>query len=342
MIELAKRGHNVIVYAVLGSYDYSTFSNKTGIRIKPIPLKWQIVPYSSDLVVRRTFIDKVLGRLFNSRFEFPEIEFKFRIFDFLKLENDIELLISIADPHHIHWGVAYAKKRLGVDFPNKWIADCGDPFMMNNQTKSHKLKYEKEERMFCENADFITVPVDKAPESYYLDYRHKFEIIPQGFRFEIPQIDAFKQINSVPSFAFSGTFLADIRNPSKFLDFLCDYDGPFKFVVYTKYMDLINPYIEKLGSRLEIRVQVSRNELLKELKKMDFLLNLENENSPGQIPSKLIDYSIANRPILSVNPNTPNFKKIIAFLGGDYKESLVVENLEKFKIENVVDKFLAL
>ncbi|MAS52207.1 MAG: hypothetical protein CMD20_03275 [Flavobacteriales bacterium] len=342
MIELAKRGYDVTVYAVLGKYDYTLFQQETGIKIKAIPIKWQLIPYSSDLEVRRTFLDKLLGKLLNSRFEFPEIEFKYRIFDVLKKETNIDVLISIADPHHIHWGVARAKEKLKELFPKKWIADCGDPFMMNNHTNDHLLKFEKEERFFCKNVDFITVPVEKAPDSYYPEYKNKFRIIPQGFRFQTPENQVFSPINSTPTFVFAGTFLRDIRNPEKIFEFLSSYKGVFKFVIYTKYLELVDPYMTTLGDKLEIRNQVSREELLSELKKMDFLLNLENENSPGQTPSKLIDYSIANRPILSLQPSKPNLNQLQSFLEGDYSEAYTVKNLEQFKIENVVDKFLDL
>lgn len=342
MIELAKRGHDVTVYAVLGKYDYTSFQEETGIKLQPIPVKWQLVPYSSDLEVRRTLLDKVLGKLLNNRYEFPEIEFKYRMYDILKRETNIDVLISIADPHHIHWGVARAKDKLKELFPKKWIADCGDPFMMNNHTNDHLLKFEKEERLFCEKVDFITVPVEKAPESYYPEYRKKFRIIPQGFRFQMPQNQVFSPINSIPTFVFAGTFLKDIRNPIKIFEFLISYKGAFKFIIYTKYLELVSPYISILGDKIEIRNQVSRIELLDELKKMDFLLNLENENSPGQTPSKLIDYSIANRPILSLQPSNPNLNQLQSFLEGNYSCAYKVKNLEQFKIENVVDKFLDL
>jgi len=342
MTELASRGYDVTVYAVLGKYDYTTFQEETGIKLKHIPIRWQLIPYSSDLEVRRTLLDKVLGKLLNNRFEFPEIEFKYRVCDVLKKERDIDVLISIADPHHIHWGVARAKDKLKDLFPKKWIADCGDPFMMNNHTSNHLLKFEKEERLFCEKVDFITVPVEKAPDSYYPEYRNKFRIIPQGFRFKIPENQVFLPINSTPTFVFAGTFLKDIRNPKKIFEFLISYNGAFKFVIYTKYLELVHPYIPVLGKKVEIRNQVPRKELLDELKKMDFLLNLENENSPGQTPSKLIDYSIANRPILSLQPGNPNFNQLQSFLEGDYSNAYKVKNLEQFKIENVVDKFLDL
>ena len=343
MIELAKRDYDVTVYAVLGKYDYTSFQEKTGIKLKHIPIRWQLITYSSDLEVRRTFLDKMLGKLLNSRFEFPEIEFKYKVYDVLKRETNIDLLISIANPHHIHWGVARAKDKLKEFFSKKWIADCGDPFMMNNLTNDHLLKFEKEERLFCEKADFITVPLENAFKTYYPEYREKFRIIPQGFRFKNPKNQVFLPINSTPTFVFAGTFLKEIRNPKKIFEFLILFKGAFKFVIYTKYLELVNPYVTILGDKLEIRNQVSREELLKELKKMDFLLNLENETIvPSQSPSKLIDYAIANRPILSLQPNSPNLKKLQSFLKGNYSGAYKVKNLEQYKIENVVDKFLSL
>ena len=82
--------------------------------------------------------------------------------------------------------------------------------------------------------------------------------------------------------------------------------------------------------------------MIKEIKKMDFLINIENINLPGQLPSKLIDYAISNRPILSIN--TSNFKSenIIEFLNGNYQSRLVVDNLEDYRIERVTNKFIEL
>ena len=46
--ELARRGHSVTVYAVLGKYDYAEFQRETGIRVKPLPIRWEVHPYTSD------------------------------------------------------------------------------------------------------------------------------------------------------------------------------------------------------------------------------------------------------------------------------------------------------
>ena len=71
-------------------------------------------------------------------------------------------------------------------------------------------------------------------------------------------------------------------------------------------------------------------------------VNIKNINSPNQLPSKLIDYGIAGRPILDVDPQHPDYKQIDEFLSGNYSSALKIDNLEDYHIRNVVDKFEAL
>ena len=78
-IEFSKKGYDVTVYAVLGEYDYSDFMKNNKITVKDIGLKWQHKTYSSDFKIKRALIDKVLGRLFQRFFEFPDIEFYYKI-----------------------------------------------------------------------------------------------------------------------------------------------------------------------------------------------------------------------------------------------------------------------
>jgi hypothetical protein len=72
---------------------------------------------------------------------------------------------------------------------------------------------------------------------------------------------------------------------------------------------------------------------------MDFLVNISNAHSPNQLPSKLIDYGIAGRPILDINPQNPDTKLIDNFLDGDYSKALKIDHLEKYHISAVVKKF---
>lgn len=341
--ELARQGHDVTVYAVLGKYDYSQFEQKYKVQVKKIPIRFQCHPYTSDGTDTRVFIDKVLGKLFGKLLEFPNIEFKYRIVKIIKQEKKFDLLISIADPHHIHWGCSKAKEKLPLNFPTVWIADCGDPFMANVDNKFHLKYYAKYERQFCELCDYITVPVKEAIKAYFPEFQDKIKVIPQGFLFRYPLTETNNYIkNKVPTFAYAGIFYKDIRHPGIFLDFLCTLNFEFKFVIYTKYKELVLPYQSKLKEKLILKDPISRDKLLLELEKMDFLVNIENENSPSQIPSKLIDYAIANRPILSIN--NLNFKAEIVhdFLKGDYNERFIVHDLQQYQIANVVNEFLML
>ena len=340
--EFARCGHEVVVYAVLGKYNYEDFEKNNNIRVKPIVIKSQIKPYTSDGISSRTFIDKVLGRLFGKLLEFPYIEFKSIVPKIIDNEKDVDLLISIGDPHHIHWGCAKSKLNNPKTFPKKWIADCGDPFMENGSTKSHFNYFAKNEKLFGNLCDYITVPHEGAKAGYYPEFREKIRVIPQGFEFDLLEEGKIPVENKVITFAYTGVFLKDIRNPRLFLDYLVTLDQDFKFVVYTPYTDLILSYKEKLGDKLELRSVVKRSELLKVLKTMDFLVNIENLNSPTALPSKLIDYAICKRPILSINPENINKKNIDCFLNKDYTNQFIVKKIDQYHISNVAQRFIDL
>jgi hypothetical protein len=340
--ELARLGHEVTVYAVLGNYNYSDFTKKYAITIKNIPLRWQRKTYNSDGVKEKNLLDQIMGKLLGKIFEFPNIEFKYIIPLIFKNETKADLLISIADPHQIHWGCAKAKIKKPSVFPKNWIADCGDPFMANNTTKNHFKYFSKNEKLFCSLCNFITVPVNEAINAYYPEFKDKIHIIPQGFSFELPLIKTNTEPNNIPTFAYAGTFYKDIRNPTLFLDYLSKLKINFKFIIYTNFKELVIPYKKILKNKLEIKDTVERNQLIDELKKVDFLINLENVNSPNQAPSKLIDYSIISKPILSINTTSIDEKLINAFLSGDYTKQYIVKNIEQYHISNIANKFLSL
>jgi glycosyltransferase involved in cell wall biosynthesis len=336
--ELARRGHSVTVYAVLGRYNYADFQKETGIVIKPIPICWELHPYSSDGDSKRTLIDKIMGRLLR-KFEFPLFEFYYRITKIIRDEANYDVLISIADPHHIHWGCARAKARHPEKFPKTWIADCGDPFMKNGTTKEHLSFFARYERLFCKECDYITVPIENAKDAYFPEFRDKIRVIPQGFDFDLSAVGKTQPKNDVPTFAFAGMFYADIRNPRLLLDYLCTVNRDFRFYVYTRFNSLLVDYTDRLKGKLIVKQPIKRTELIEVLRTMDFLVNIKNANSPNQLPSKLIDYGIAGRPILDVDPQMPDYAQIDAFLNGDYSTALKIDNLEQYHISNVTAKF---
>jgi hypothetical protein len=338
--EFGRRGHEVCLYAVLGKFDYSGFESEFKVKVRPIPIKWMLHPYNSDNDQKRKLIDQVLGRMLR-KLEFPNLELRWRVEEILEKEHDYDALITIADPHQIHWGAAKYRKRHPEKFPGVWIADCGDPFMLNGANSGHLKFFERFERDFCEMCDVITVPAEQAKLGYYQEYRNKIEVIPQGFNFEMDR-ELSEPVNPVRTFAYAGTFYKDIRNPKAFLEYLTSKEIDFKFEVFSPHNDQITTFKSLLGDRLVLRKPLPRTALIEELKTKDFLVNFENVNSPAQVPSKLIDYAICGRPILSVNPIRPDFSNIDRFLEGDYSGQYTFENLEQYHISNVAQRFVDL
>ena len=339
--ELSTRGHSVTLFAVLGSYNYLSFSKKYNIKIKPINIYYQSKPYNSDGFKKRHLIDKIFGRLLGKIFEFPNIEFKNRIPEIFKDENKFDMLISISDPHHIHWGCAKAKIKYPENFPNTWIADSGDPFMENGKTKDHYKYYSKYEKEFCSLCDYITVPIKQAKLAYYKDFHYKIKVIPQGFKFKLND-KVSNPSNDIVTFLFAGTFVPRIRNPQLFFEYLCSIPIQFKFYIFTPYTNLIDKYIESLKDKIVVKDFIPRNDLMSFMKKMDFVINFENSNAESQLPSKLIDYAISKKPILSINCENIDYQKIDEFLHRNFSKQLIIKDVKKYHIENIVDQFLSL
>nr|MDJ0646053.1 hypothetical protein [Flavobacteriaceae bacterium] len=115
----------------------------------------------------------------------------------------------------------------------------------------------------------------------------------------------------------------------------------FKFIIYTQKIDLILPYVDKAGTKIELRKYVPRKQLIQELSRMDFVINFNNETK-NQLPSKLIDYYLTKRPILSLDSSGFSVEIVDEFLEGDYSNRYIHENPEQYKIENITKDFLNL
>ena len=337
--ELARQGHKVILYAVLGKYNYSAFEVEHQVKVKNIG-SMLFATYNSDEKIRNNLIDKILNKLLNRIIEYPDIELVFRIHRIIMLEKHVDIIISIASPFPIHWGCALSKSINKKTFPKIWIADCGDPYMGNHFIK-HPFYFKYLEKWFCRMTDHIVVPFEGAIEGYYSEFRNKIRVIPQGFRFDNIRLCLSALKNDVPTFAYAGVFYQGIRNPTPFLDYISTLNKRFKFVVYTKNVGFIEPYIKVLGNKIEIRNYVPREELLYELSKMDFLLNFENSTNIHS-PSKLIDYAMVKKPILNVPVNDLPVSTFNEFLEGDYRNQFIVHNIEQYNITNVARQFSAL
>ena len=340
--ELSRQGHSVTVYSPLKGSDYSDLISNYPMTLKDIPIHWE----SFSLGKNRLFNlgVRAFNRLSSLLFEYPNCEFVHLIPKLLQKEKGktYDLLISIAQPHAVHWGVNSALKE-NPSLAKTWIADCGDPYMgCKTDTFKKPFYFKYIEKSFCRHCDYIAVPITEAIPSYYPEFKEKIKVIPQGFDFS----DSIKGTvsytkNDFPTFTFAGSIIPGIRDPRGLLEWLSTRPEQFRFHIFTNRQNLLKQFKDLMNGKLILHKFIPRPELLEFMKGCDFLLNLENGTSV-QTPSKLIDYALCNRPILSVNSNNLDTEKIAEFLCGDYHQKMDDIDISAYDIRNVARQFLDL
>lgn len=337
--ELARRGHEVTVYFPAEGRDYSTFERDNHMLIKDLgsisKITVQLKGKRFEFIIRR-----IIRRALQLVFEWPEIFLMFKVIQKLKTEGKSDLLISVAVPHPIHWGVARVRSRRR-DITDCWIADCGDPFMGDRMDSFRKPFYFKYfEKSFCRRADFITIPIEAARSAYFREFHSKIRVIPQGFQLNELELAGYEKTHEYPVFAYAGGFIPGKRDPRDLLNALSASELKFKFIIYTDTDSLLLPFKPDLKEKLDIRGTIPRKELLQVLAQMDFLVNFDN-NIVTQLPSKLIDYAITGRPVLNITSDLDE-NVLLEFLEGNYRHRMELEDPENYDIGNVADKFLQL
>lgn len=340
-IQLAKYGHDVSLYGVLGDYDYKSFEEQHRLKVKNVG-KMRFATLNCQGETKNNLVTKLLTKVFRRLLDFPDIELMFKLPAVVKKEENVDLIITIAKPYSLHWGAALAKKIFPKKFPKVWIADCGDPYM-GTLFQKPPFYFSYLEKWTFRKADFITIPFAGALEGYFSEFHNKIHVIPQGFNFdEVEEITEQKsEPNTTLTFAYAGTFYKDIRDPSLFLDYLSTLSTDFKFILYTHSKEILSPFLHRLRGKIEIRSYIPRIELLKVLHTVDFVVNFENGTSL-QSPSKLIDYALIKKPILSLNSSSLEKELIDSFFRKDYRSSLEIDDIEQYNIKNVAMEFLNL
>lgn len=334
--QLAKMGHEVVLYTVHGKYNYTQYEKETGI--KRCDIKPRFATVANDETKRYNIFDKFMYHSFNRVLLWPLCEFHFLVERIIKENPNMDMLITIAFPHSIHSGAARAKKRNSDIFPKTWICDCGDPFMLNPFIKAPKYMRCFED-MWCSMCDYIAVPTAESYKGYYEQYWDKIKVIPQGFDFSKTPIAEYKK-NDVPTFLFMGSIYPGVRDPHAFMDYLLKYDKPYKFIMMMR-TPLEIKYVKESNGQIEYITGKGRKDVVWECSKADFLINITNPSSV-QTPSKLIDYGIAGRPVLDISNNFSDPSQFLKFYEGDYTERHEINFLDNYRIENVACQFIKL
>jgi len=338
-VEFGKQGHDVVVLSKSRDFDYSDFMANNAVKIKTWGYpKLPQIPISGNFL--SVFILRILRRLMLLLFEYPDIEDMFHVKKALRYEEGYDLMISFAVPYPVQWGVAWSQtKRHSV--AKTWLADCGDPFMGNVlDSFKHAFYFKYLEKWFCRKTDYIIIPISEAKYGYYEEFHDKIRVIPQGFNFPLDLIKADQPANPIPTFAYAGGFLPGSRDPGPLLEFLSTLNSPFKFIIFTNDNDMVNVYQRSLGEKLIVSNYIPRPELMEILRKMDFLVNFDN-NTTLNSPSKLIDYAIANRPVINIT-RALDKENLLAFLKGDYSRCMHIPDHRQYHISKISELFLSL
>ena len=275
--------------------------------------------------------------------EWPDIELMFRVPKVLMREEGYDLLISIAVPFPIHWGVAKAWQD-NNKIAKGWVADCGDAYMLARLDTFRKPFYFKYfEKSFCRKCNLISVPFDELRNQFYKEFCSKIITIPQGF--DLREIKRFNAPikNEKTTFMFAGSIIPRIRDLRLFLNFLTNWQDDFLFIIYSKQREWFEEYKDILKDRIDVRDYIDHSTLIYEMSKVDFLVNVDtmydSESNVEAIPSKLIDYAMADRPILNFTSGNLDADKVKAFLSGDYSRARIID-LSRYDINLVAKQFI--
>ncbi|MBS7786437.1 glycosyltransferase [Flavobacterium sp. CYK-55] len=337
--ELVRQGHQVTVLTHPRE-DVSEFCAKHGIEYKNMgAITWKPFTIKGSGLVRLFW--RLVTRFSSLLFEYPNIQIISLLKKTLCQFSGYDLMISVAVPYPIHWGVA-AVRTSKKPIAKKWIADCGDPYMgQENDTFKPPFYFGWLEKRFCRKADYITVPTSASINGYYPEFRSKIRVIPQGFKFEDVQRSNEPLNQEKIIFGYGGMFIPGRRDPSEFLNYLNSLDQSikFEFHVYTTTPHMVEPFIENSKGRIILKPIVKRDALLFEMSKMHFVVNFENVGST-QTPSKLIDFAIIEKPILSIKFGGLKTEVVDQFLNQDYQNAFKIEQADQYRIERVAQQFL--
>ncbi|MCD7970730.1 MAG: hypothetical protein LUF87_10295 [Alistipes sp.] len=258
-------------------------------------------------------------------------------------EGDYDLLISISYPAAVHRAVMKAFRANPRLKARVKVAEFSDPPLRGEYNRHYFPAYN----LFLKRAgrffDRFSVPVPNALPVYTPFKRaDRISIIPQGFDNSGITLREYRS-HARPTFAFSGRFYRNTRDPEPLLRHLAESGRDFELVLFLIDRD---PYFDSIVERyaalsrgtITVRDPLPRKELIGELSAMDFLVN-HNFTYTTATPSKLIDYSLAGRPVYSFRSDRFDAPSLERFLDGDYGGAERLPDPAAYDIEHVATLF---
>lgn len=337
-VELAKQGNAVKVITHYRD-GINEFCHENGIEFKNLgKLTWPVPTIKGTGIIRLFW--RAITRFSSLWFAYPLIQIVPLVKKVLNGESNYDLLISVAVPYPIHWGVALARKN-NNQIAKVWVADCGDPYMgQENDTFKPPFYFGWVEKWFCRKANYISIPFEGARTAYYKKFHNKIKIIPQGLSF--PELSQNNKKNEVITFAYAGNIVSYLHYALPFFNYLNTIETDFRFHIYTIDKDVyLNNLNEKTLSKCIFNDYKDRKTLLTELNNVDFLLHFPYKIGI-QKSLKLVDYFYLSKPVLSFVATQESHNALEEFLKYDFKNQMQIDNVEAYYIKNVANQFLEL
>lgn len=343
-LEFVREGHEVIVTNCwrISGFDYEKYAQKTKIReIRNLNFFNTSLEDSNGTAGKPSAYRKCYTFLKEYLLAGSVLPRSRKLSKMLNISDDTDLVIAFSTPFTSLLGTSLYFRKNGKH--TVAIADSGDPFYYSKQYAKAPW-FKKIEKDVYRQFDYLTIPTENAIPLYAsLISEAKIKIVPQGFRMDNLNLYKGNFEEQPVRIAYAGVFYHDIRNPEFLFRHLASVSVDFELHLFMRNRDMmIDEFLEKYPS-LKEKVHVSslpHDELLYELSRMHFLINIENVSNT-QMPSKLIDYGMAGRPIFSCNSSTFSAEKFDGFMKGVYTGSYKVD-VERYDICRIAGQFINL
>lgn len=242
----------------------------------------------------------------------------------LMSENNYQSLISVSIPFTGH----LIGRRLKRENPDvHWMVDIGDPFCFapydrhNNRLLYDKLNYSAERKVF-EQADSVSVTTSLTANEYaklFPNAKHKIVVICPLVSVSDKTSNAAELLpdNSAKKLLVIGTLDSLMRSPDVFLN-IVDHVArkvpgqtmEIHFIGSHRGIDSLFEHYETPSNLKVIRHGLCpRSEVITAMTDADILVNIGNQ-SVCQLPSKIVEYVWAGRPILNISRVTEDSSSI--------------------------------
>lgn len=334
--ELVKQGFEVHVLCDDETSINRIIENAIGVKV----LNFEKISFFQRIPTNK--LGKFIYKIANVLVNYPEINYFFQIRKKFSSFESYDALITISAPFSIAWGVASFSK---IDIKKKfkvWIADFGDPFMYSTALKYRPLFYfHFFEWNVLRKVDFLTVPFEDMKRFFYKRFIHKIKVIPQGVSLDV-KIETYKK--NVPiRIGFAGRIYPGKRDIFSLLDYLILKKFDFEFEIFTDQPELYTKY-NNPEKKINFRNYIEREKLIQELSRLDFLIAVdldEISDRTSAIPSKIIDYGLAKRPILKYQHSKLPIEKVYNFMNYNFYDSYNID-ITNYDTRTVTKKFIEL